>query len=478
MSRGTNDTITGEFTSGGTLIGRGGNDILEGRFGNDIIEGDSGADTLTGGNGSDRFVYRNVSDAGDVITDFSVGAGGDVLVIADLIATIGYSGATPFADQILRLVALGSDTLVQVDADGRTGAEGFKTLVTLHGVAPTALTSQNFDAADAPIIFVPSNAPAAISITSTAMEENAAPGTPVASLFLDNGGPDGAISYSLVNDAGGRFAIDGSTLVVGSGGALDFESSPSQLITVRETDAGGDSFLKSFTIAVTDGIDTFTGTAGNDRLTGTAGSDLMSGGAGNDLIFALGGRDAVDGGDGIDAVSYSTSNLAVTVNLALGTGTGGDAEGDFYVNIENAIGSRFNDKLVGSAGDNALSGGRGRDLMTGGAGRDSFVFGSLQDSGKKAATRDVISDFQHKTDKIDLSVIDANTHKGGNQAFHFIGLNAFGHVSGELHDVRVNKPGTAHDMTIVEGDVNGDGKADFQIELTGLKTLTKVDFVL
>ena len=116
--------------------------------------------------------------------------------------------------------------------------------------------------------------------------------------------------------------------------------------------------------------------------------------------------------------------------------------------------------------------------MNGGAGRDAFVFGFLQDTGKKAATRDVISDFQHKTDKIDLSAFDANTHKGGNQAFHFIGLNAFGHASGELHYVRLNRPGTAHDITIVEGDVNGDGRADFQIELTGLKTLTKVDFVL
>jgi hypothetical protein len=34
------------------------------------------------------------------------------------------------------------------------------------------------------------------------------------------------------------------------------------------------------------------------------------------------------------------------------------------------------------------------------------------------------------------------------------------------------------DKTIIAGDINGDGVADFQIELTGLKTLTAADFVL
>ncbi len=31
---------------------------------------------------------------------------------------------------------------------------------------------------------------------------------------------------------------------------------------------------------------------------------------------------------------------------------------------------------------------------------------------------------------------------------------------------------------MVEGDINGDKVADFQIELTGLKALTKGDFIL
>ncbi len=46
------------------------------------------------------------------------------------------------------------------------------------------------------------------------------------------------------------------------------------------------------------------------------------------------------------------------------------------------------------------------------------------------------------------------------------------HVSGD------NPAGTANDKTIIEGDVTGDGRADFQIELKGLIGLTAADFLL
>jgi hypothetical protein len=87
-------------------------------------------------------------------------------------------------------------------------------------------------------------------------------------------------------------------------------------------------------------------------------------------------------------------------------------------------------------------------------------------------------DFQHSIDDIDLRDIDAKKGVAGNQKFHWIGGSDFHHLKGELHFDKVNRPGTASDKTIVAGDVNGDGRADFQIELTGLIHLTKGDFVL
>jgi hypothetical protein len=117
--------------------------------------------------------------------------------------------------------------------------------------------------------------------------------------------------------------------------------------------------------------------------------------------------------------------------------------------------------------------------MTGGALHDVFDFNLVSEIGN-GATRDVIADFAHLIDDIDLLTIDANGAAAGNGAFAFLAAKgaAFTGAKGQLHWFQQNLAGTAHDATIVEGDINGDRHADFQIELTGLKTLTKGDFVL
>ena len=43
---------------------------------------------------------------------------------------------------------------------------------------------------------------------------------------------------------------------------------------------------------------------------------------------------------------------------------------------------------------------------------------------------------------------------------------------------QVDKNGTASDVTLVKGDVDGNGKFDFQVELTGRIHLHKADLVL
>ena len=83
-------------------------------------------------------------------------------------------------------------------------------------------------------------------------------------------------------------------------------------------------------------------------------------------------------------------------------------------------------------------------------------------------------------DKIDLHDIDSNTKLAGDQAFIFKG---YGQVitpgeAGKLKFYFVDNAGTANDRTIIHGDVNGDGKDDFQIALNGLVHLTADDFIL
>ena len=79
------------------------------------------------------------------------------------------------------------------------------------------------------------------------------------------------------------------------------------------------------------------------------------------------------------ALFYDLSNDGVSVNLATGTGDKGFARGDTYTNIEDVVGSDFNDTLIGDANNNLLSGGRGNDTLVGGGGADSLFGGAGND---------------------------------------------------------------------------------------------------
>ncbi|WP_026872446.1 calcium-binding protein [Inquilinus limosus] len=125
---------------------------------------------------------------------------------------------------------------------------------------------------------------------------------------------------------------------------------------------------------------TINGTAGDDTLNGTAGDDIINGLDGTDILIGGQGSDVLDGGSGIDTAAYSGSAAGVTVDLAAGTGVGGDAEGDTLIGIEFVRGSSFADHLYGDAGANYLDGGSGDDVLWGGAGADYFWGGGGADT--------------------------------------------------------------------------------------------------
>jgi hypothetical protein len=118
-----------------------------------------------------------------------------------------------------------------------------------------------------------------------------------------------------------------------------------------------------------------------DTLSGLAGDDTLTGGTGSDILIGGSGADTLNGGLGTDTASYAGSTSAVTVSLVTGvTGIGGDAAGDKLSNIENLIGSSYNDTLTGDTGNNILDGGQGNDSMAGGAGNDTYIINSTGDT--------------------------------------------------------------------------------------------------
>ena len=128
-----------------------------------------------------------------------------------------------------------------------------------------------------------------------------------------------------------------------------------------------------------DDNDLLIGNVGNDELFGQDGADALFGGYGNDLLSGGAGADQLDGGKGIDTVSYETSDAGVTVNLEDNTATGGHANGDTFNDIENIIGSDFDDRLQGNSEDNSLSGGAGDDIIMSTGGDDTLKGGKGND---------------------------------------------------------------------------------------------------
>ena len=240
-----------------------------------------------------------------------------------------------------------------------------------------------------------------------------------------------------------------------------------------------------------------------DRFEGTdfARNETISLGAGNDIATVRHGLDTVHGGSGFDTlvIDYGSSAHKLQIEVDYSSHPGGGVDGKFsnfvdrsitFTSIErfvftlgsghdNVQGGNATDTLNGGAGNDILNGGNGNDVLTGGMGTDSltggggadiFVYAEQAESGPGAA-RDKISDFVQGADRIDLSDMDANSTTPATEDFTFIGTAAFGSVAGQL---RYTASGG---ITVIEGDTDGNGLADFQIELTGEIPLQSTDFI-
>ncbi|MGO4126343.1 hypothetical protein AB4Z01_18215 [Inquilinus sp. YAF38] len=328
-----------------SLFGTSGDDQIFGLGGNDILSGGTGANDLFGGAGDD--ILGN--DGGGLLEG---GAGADVMHGGRYsIDHLSYAGSSAGVTvNLTTRVASGGD------------AQGDKYDIYFDGVVGSAFDD---------VLTGASN------VSNSLLTGGA--GHDILTLGLGGGRMQGgAGADTLIGAPGGGYY--GSTVL--------YTDSPSG-VTVNLTagtgiggDAEGDvlqSIEAVFASAYDDVLiggsqgEALNGVAGDDVLRGGGGADSLSGGAGDDLLVGGTGADTLSGSDGVDTVDYSLAAARVAVDLVTG-GTAGEAAGDTYVQIENALGSGFNDSMRGDAGANQLEGGAGADVLDGRAGVDTASY--------------------------------------------------------------------------------------------------------
>ncbi|WP_244475809.1 calcium-binding protein [Methylobacterium sp. Leaf93] len=417
------------------LDGGAGNDTLAGRGGNDTLIGGTGADTMRGGTGSDTYVVDDASDQVVELTqegndtvrssiDYTLGANLERLVLTgagDLDGTGNALNNAIFGtggDNVLN-GAGGNDILFgNGGADSLDGGTGNDVL---HG----GLGDDTYfvDRVGDKIVELPGQGHDTVyASVSYGLSAN------VEDLILTGTRNFSGTGNDLDNDITGN---DGNNRL--SGGAGD---------------------------------DVVTGHAGNDTLLGGSGSDTMRGGTGNDtyVIDNAGDRAIEQPGEGYDTIRATVSHTmeANTEKMVL------SGNGDLVAN-----GNAGNNEIYGNAGDTEIYGGDGRDLLYGRGGADTFVFKDVTDSDVAIGGRDIVKDFDFAAgDRIDLSAIDANSGLAGDQGFQFVGTEAF---SGEAGELRMKFGGG---NTLLQGDTNGDGAADFAVLLQGHHVLDSGSFIV
>ena len=227
----------------------------------------SGTDPDSG----DTKSYSLIDNAGG---RFAINAGTGVITVANG-SLLDYEAATAHS-VIVRVT----------DAGGLTYDETFSITVTNVNEAPTDLT-----------------------LSANTVPENAANGTVVGTVTGTDPDIGDTKTYSLTNNAGGRFAINSGTgaITVANSTLLNYEAATSHNVTVRVTDRAGLTYNETFTILVTNV---------NEAPTGTNATITINEDTSRTITAASFGFSDVDAGDSMSAVRIDTLPTAGTLTLS------------------------------------------------------------------------------------------------------------------------------------------------------------------
>ncbi|EIM25786.1 Calx-beta domain-containing protein [Microvirga lotononidis] len=345
----------------------------------------------------------------------------------------------------------------------------------------TPVTNTDVKVTSTPPANQPNHAPAGLSLSNNFVLEYAAPGSTEIGV-LSATDPDGqTLTFSLLENAGGRFAISGNKLVL-AGPGVNYEEAKSHQIKVRVDDGHGGVQDQVFTINVGDQVTlNKRGTKKPDKLNGSALDDILKGGtgtakdiikglAGDDQLYGENGDDSLVGGDGLDSLYGGNGNDTLKGDAGKDFLKGDAGNDKMYGGLGNDVlyGGKGNDLLKGDADDDVLYGEEGNDKLYGGAGNDTFVFNKKTN---KATNFDQIYDFKSAQDKIFLD----------NAVFKKLGTAGTfdAPVKLDASMFRTNKAKDKNDYLVYKGgvlyyDADGSGKGT-AVEIVKVKGLKVTD---
>ena len=321
---GDGDDVLIGFDGWDTLDGGDGNDVLNGGGfsdnlfggnGDDSLEGGEQSDIINGGNGIDTAIYRGQ----EAVYSFQINQ-------FSLYLNSDYVNQNP--NDLTFLSFSGADTLIDIE------------IIDFGGTIIRIVDQNNSVFSNDIDLFFGNDQGNTIHAAGGADE------------LYGQLGDD-----TLFGDAGDDHIFGGMGADILHGGADN---------DVLVGDDGADNVL--------DGDDTLYGDAGRDLLVGGAGADNLFGGADDDRLEGGLGADSLDGGEGSDTAIYVNSSRSITVDLRNGQVSGGEANGDTLISIENIDGTSFNDTIIGNEYDNVIKGGAGADFMDGGEGSDTLDY--------------------------------------------------------------------------------------------------------
>ena len=516
-----NLTLAGEMNIDGSgnglanvIIGNAGANHLAGMAGDDTLDGGTGNDSLAGGDGNDTYLVDNAGDVvvenpsegidlvvssvswalGDNLENLTLtgnlnidgsgnalpnvlignagdnqlegGAGNDTLDGGDGNDTASYAAATAGVSVTLGDANAGLEVPESLSLNYRfdDGAGGFANPGLANSSVPTSVT----------FVGDPANPAAWIAKSGTlsSLKGNAS----TRAIAIGTGWATGNGFQFTLHVADGK-SLDVTSLSFfeqGSGSNLGL--GPSQW-TIRINDvlrASGNStpgFGGLFHSTENAGGDIFS-LRSNERMTGDVVVLIEASGAANDTTASW----------RIDDFSLQGTVSPITAG-AIGAVSGG-AGIDTLVNIENVLGSAFDDTLTGNAGANRIEGGNGNDHLSGLLGVDTLVGGAGNDDflfkvAPGASDADVITDFEGlRAGGGDRLLLDRSV---------FTGLASIGALDAAAFESTTDGIATTADSRLLYDtttgalyyDADGSGPAftaQLVVTLTGAPALDHTDF--